>query len=113
MAMVVGMLSFGINDLNILVSMFSFNLLWIFVDVYQMATVANVDRSGAFASLIPGAQGLGQIVGPNLAASILGAGLGYSKVFAMCAMAAVAGLVIYGAMYVWLRKFSPSLARAT
>jgi predicted MFS family arabinose efflux permease len=113
MAMVVGMLSFGINDLNILVSMFSFNLLWIFVDVYQMATVANVDRSGAFASLIPGAQGLGQIVGPNLAASILGAGLGYSKVFAMCAMAAVAGLVIYGAMYVWLRKFIPSLARAT
>jgi hypothetical protein len=56
---------------------------------------------------------IGQIVGPNLAASILGAGLGYSKVFAMCAMAAVAGLVIYGAMYVWLRKFIPSLARAT
>jgi len=113
MAMVVGMLSFGITDIKILVSMFSFNLLWIFVDVYQMATVANVDRSGAFASLMPGAQGLGQIVGPNLAASILGAGMGYSKVFAMCALAAIAGLVVYGSMYLWLRKSIPSLDRAT
>ena len=113
MATVVGMLSFGITDTKLLISMFSFNLLWIFVDVYQMATVANVDRSGAFASLMPGAQGLGQIVGPNLAASILGAGMGYSKVFVMCGLAAIVGLIIYGAMYLWLRKTIPSLARAT
>lgn len=113
MAMVVGMLSFGINDMNILISMFSFNLLWIFVDVYQMSTVANVDQTGAFASLMPGAQGLGQIVGPNLAASILGAGMGYGKVFVMCAVAAALGLVIYGAMYLWLRRTVPALASAT
>ena len=113
MAMVVGMLSFGINDVNILISMFSFNLLWIFVDVYQMATVANVDRTGSFASLMPGAQGLGQIVGPNLAASILGAGLGYSNVFIMCAGAAIIGLVIYAVMYMRLRRTIPALARAT
>lgn len=113
MATVVGMLSFGITDVKILISMFSFNLLWIFVDVYQMSTVANVDRSGAFASLMPGAQGLGQIVGPNLAASILGAGLGYSKVFIMCASAAIIGLVIYAVMYMRLRKTIPALARAT
>ncbi|MFC1740825.1 MFS transporter, partial [Pseudomonadota bacterium] len=113
MAMVVGMLSMGINDMNILISMFSFNLLWIFVDVYQMSTVANVDHSGAFASLMPGAQGLGQIVGPNLAASILGAGLGYGKVFMMCASAAIIGLVIYAVMYIRLRRTIPALARAT
>lgn len=113
MATVVGMLSFGITDVKILISMFSFNLLWIFVDVYQMSTVANVDRTGAFASLMPGAQGLGQIVGPNLAASILGAGLGYSKVFIMCASAAIIGLVIYAVMYMRLRKTIPALARAT
>jgi len=113
MATIVGMLSFGINDTNLLISMFSFNLLWIFVDVYQMSTVANVDHSGAFASLMPGAQGLGQIVGPNIAASILGAGLGYSKVFAMCATAAIFGLIIYGSMYLWLRKSIPALAEAS
>jgi predicted MFS family arabinose efflux permease len=113
MAMVVGMLSFGITDVKILISMFSFNLLWIFVDVYQMSTVANVDHTGAFASLMPGAQGLGQIVGPNLAASILGAGLGYSKVFVMCSSAAIIGLVIYAVMYIRLRKTIPALAKAT
>jgi len=113
MATIVGMLSFGINDTNILISMFSFNLLWIFVDVYQMSTVANVDHSGAFASLMPGAQGLGQIVGPNIAASMLGAGMGYNRVFMMCAAAAIVGLIIYGAMYLWLRRSIPALAQAT
>ena len=113
MAMVVGMLGFGINDVNILISMFSFNLLWIFVDVYQMSTVANVDHSGAFASLMPGSQGLGQIIGPNIAASILAAGLGYGTVFYMCAVAAMIGMVIYGAMYIWLRRAIPELAHAS
>jgi MFS family permease len=113
MASVVGMLAFGISDVTILLSLFSFNLLWIFVDVYQMATVANVDHSGAFASLMPGAQGLGQIVGPNLAASILGAGMGYSSVFIMCALAALAGMLVYAGMYLWLRRAIPALAGAT
>ena len=113
MATVVGMLSFGINDINILISMFSFNLLWIFVDVYQMSTVANVDHSGAFASLMPGAQGLGQIVGPNIAATQLGAGMGYSSVFVTCASAAAVGLAIYGAMYLRLRRTIPALAEAS
>jgi predicted MFS family arabinose efflux permease len=113
MAGVVGMLAFGINDVNILISMFSFNLLWIFVDVYQMSTVANVDHRGSFASLMPGAQGLGQIVGPNIAATQLGAGLGYSSVFVMCSVAAATGLLIYGAMYLWLRRSIPALAEAT
>jgi len=113
MATIVGMLAFGINDTNILISMFSFNLLWIFVDVYQMSTVANIDHSGSFASLMPGAQGLGQIVGPNIAASLLAAGLGYSAVFIMCAGAAILGLLVYGGMYIWLRRIIPALAEAS
>jgi predicted MFS family arabinose efflux permease len=113
MASAVFWLSFGITDLSILLSVLSFNLLWIFIDVYQMATVANVDHSGTFSSLIPGAQGLGQIVGPNIAASLLGAGLGYSAVFFMSAMATVCGLLIYSAMYIWLRKQIPALADAS
>lgn len=45
--------------------------------------------------------------------TVLGAGMGYNKVFAMCATAAMVGLVIYGAMYLWLRRTIPALARAT
>lgn len=113
MASVVGMLSQGISNTTIMMSVFSFNLLWIFTDVYQMATVANVDHSGAYASLMPGAQGLGQIVGPNIAASILATNAGYSAVFIMCMCAALTGLSIYAWMYLRLRRTIPALADAS
>ena len=112
-AIIVGMLAGGINNTNILISMFSFNFLWIFVDVYQMSTVANVDHSGRFAALMPGAQGLGQILGPNIAASILAAGLGYQGVFIMCALASLTGMLIYLFMYLRLRRTIPALADAS
>lgn len=112
-AIIVAMLAGGINNTNILISVFSFNFLWIFIDVYQMSTIANVDHSGRFAALMPGAQGLGQIIGPNIAASILAAGLGYSGVFIMCAIASLTGMSIYFFMYVRLRKAIPALADAS
>ncbi len=112
-ASIVGMLALGIGDVNILVSVFSFNFLWIFIDVYQMSTVANVDHSGRFASLLPAAQGLGQIIGPNIAATVLATGLGYDGVFAMCAAASLTGMAIYGVMYLRLRKTIPALADAS
>ena len=110
MASVAFMLSNGITEGKLLVSVFGFNLLWIFVDVYQMSTAANIDHSGAFAALIPGAQGLGQIAGPNIAASLLGAGLGYGAVFKMSAAAALTGMLIFGLTYLWLRRNIPALA---
>ncbi|HIK68880.1 MAG TPA: MFS transporter [Pseudomonadales bacterium] len=113
MSIIVGMLASGINDQKLLFSVFSFNLLWIFIDVYQMSTVANIDHSGKFAALMPGAQGLGQIVGPNLAASLLGMNLGYSAVFIMCACAAMTAMLLYSGMYIKLRRTLPALADAT
>ncbi len=112
-ALIVGMLAGGINDSNILISMFSFNFLWIFIDVYQMATVANVDPSGRFASLMPGAQGLGQILGPNIAATILAAGFGYDGVFMMCAAASMIAMSVYLFMYLRLKRTIPALADAS
>jgi predicted MFS family arabinose efflux permease len=112
-AIIVAMLAGGINNINVMISMFSFNFCWIFLHVYHSATIANVDHSGRFAALIPGAQGLGQLVGPNLAASILAAGLGYSAVFVMCAMASLTAFVIYLSMYLTLRQRIPALADAS
>jgi len=83
------------------------------VDVYQSATIANVDHSGRFASLMPGAQGLGQIIGPNLAASILAAGMGYGSIFIMCTTASLLGFATYLFMYFRLRKTIPALADAS
>ena len=112
-AVIVAMLAGGINNTNFLISVFMFNFLWIFIDVYQMSTVANIDHSGRFAALMPGAQGLGQIIGPNIAASLLGMGLGYSAVFIMCACAALTAMMIYAFMYIRLRKTIPALADAS
>ncbi|GHD35847.1 MFS transporter [Halioglobus pacificus] len=112
-AIIVGMLANGIGNINVMISMFAFNFCWIFVDVYQSATIANVDHSGRFAALLPGAQGLGQILGPNLAASILAAGMGYGSVFIMCAIASLVGFAIYLIMYLKLRRIIPALADAS
>jgi predicted MFS family arabinose efflux permease len=112
MAVIVGMLANGITDKNILISVFSFNCLWIFIDVYQMSTIANVDQTGKFAALMPGAQGLGQIIGPNFAASILGLNFGYSGVFMMCSSAAIIAMLIYAFMYLRFKKSIPAFAYA-
>ncbi len=112
-AVIVAMLANGINNINVMISMFSFNFCWIFVDVYQSATIANVDHSGRFASLLPGAQGLGQILGPNIAASILAAGMGYGSVFVMCALASLGAFAVYLTMYLLLRQRIPALADAS
>ena len=113
MTLIVGMLANGITDKNILISVFSFNCLWIFIDVYQMSTIANVDKTGRFASLMPGAQGLGQIIGPNMAASILGMNMGYSGVFIFCAGAAFVAMCLYALMYLRFKHRIPAFAYAS
>lgn len=96
----------GVNPMKFLISVYAFNFLWIFIDVYQMGSIANLDKSGRFASLIPAAQGLGQIVGPNIAASLLAWELGYSAVFVLCAVASVAAFFVYGFAYFRISRLS-------
>ena len=112
MTLSVGMLGLGLSYPKLLISLALFNFLWIFIDVYQMGTVAVLDRRGTFAALMPGAQGLGQIIGPNVAASLLAYGYGYSAMFFFCAAAAFAGMMIYTFMYLRVRRQVPELARS-
>jgi predicted MFS family arabinose efflux permease len=111
-AIIVVMLVTGINNVNVAISMFMFNFCWIFVDIYQAATIANVDRSGRFPALIPAAQGLGNFLGPNMAASVLAFGLGYNGVFILCGLASITAMLVYLYMYLTLKKTIPALADA-
>ena len=113
MATGVGLLSFGITEPKFLMSVFTFNLLWIFTDVYQMGSLANFDNGGRYSAYLPASQGLGQIVGPNLAASILSFNLGYESVFMMCWAAAMMAMVIYWLLHRYLRATDPKLADAS
>ena len=78
-----------------------------------MGSMSVFDPSGKFVSLIPAAQGIGQIIGPVLAATILSHELGYDGVFIMCAIASLIAMVIYGIMYVRLKHMIPALADAS
>ena len=110
---VIVMLVFGITNFTIAFSMFFFNFCWIFVDIYQAATIANVDHSGRFPALIPAAQGLGNFLGPNVAASVLAWNFGYNGVFVMCALASLAAMLVYLTMYLMLKRTIPVLADAS
>jgi predicted MFS family arabinose efflux permease len=112
-AAIVIMLVFGITNFTVAFSMFFFNFCWIFVDIYQAATIANVDHSGRFPAMIPAAQGLGNFLGPNIAASVLAWNFGYNGVFIMCATASIAAMLVYLYMYLMLKKTIPALADAS
>lgn len=110
---IVVMLVFGITNTAVAISMFAFNFCWIFVDIYQAATIANVDHSGRFLALLPAAQGLGNFLGPNIAASVLAYGFGYDGVFILCASASITAMLVYLYMYLKLRRTIPALADAS
>jgi predicted MFS family arabinose efflux permease len=93
--------------------MFAFNFCWIFVDIYQAATISNVDRSGRYVALLPAAQGIGNGIGPALAATVLSYGFGYNGVFIMCASASIMAMLVYLYMYLRLRRTIPALADAS
>jgi predicted MFS family arabinose efflux permease len=112
-ASIVFMLIFGITNTTVTASMFAFNFCWIFVDIYQSATISNIDRSGRYVSLLPAAQGLGNAIGPAMAATVLTWGLGYNGVFIMCASASIIAMFVYLYMYLRLRRTIPALADAS
>jgi hypothetical protein len=113
MAILVGMLSGGITNVNLTISVFAFMSLWTFADVYQSSMMGYMDRSGSLVALMPSVQGFGQFVGPNIAASILGAGLGYSTMFLVSGSMALVAMVIYGGMYFYMHSRKSSPAEAT
>jgi len=113
MAAIVIMLSNGITNINVLVSLFAFMTLWTFVDVYQSAMLSHMDRSGSLVALLPSVQGFGQFVGPNIAASIVGAGLGYGTMFVVSGSMALVALVLYIGVFVYMHRRQPILAAAT
>jgi len=110
---IVIMLSGGITDINVMVSLFSFTALWTFVDVYQSAMMAHMDRGGSLIALMPSVQGFGNFVGPNVAASVLGAGMGYDMMFIFSSSMALIAMVLYVGVFIYMRRRQSVLTQAT
>ncbi len=112
MAVLVAMLGAGINKINLAIGMFAFMALWTFVDVYQSSMMGYMDRTGSLVALLPAVQGFGQFVGPNIAASIIGAGLGYSVMFIVSGSMALVAMVIYGGIFIYMHRRKSAAAEA-
>ena len=100
MVFAVGLLTIYFTAALFVFSVATFNFLWIFIDVYQMGGVSVADRSGSAAAFIPGAQGLGQTIGPFSASIMLDLGWGFDGVFVLCALSALLALLVYGVIYI-------------
>ena len=104
MMLAVGLLAVNISAAIFVFSVAMFNFLWIFIDVYQMGGVSVADRSGSAAAFIPGAQGLGQTVGPFAASFMLDFGWGFTGVFILCTVSAAVAFSVYAMIYVSARN---------
>lgn len=111
MMMSVGLLTFGVTDLTIMISLLTFNSLWILTDIYQMSAISRLDHSGRFPSLLIVSQGVGQAIGPNLGAWFLELGWGYQAIFTMCVVFCGVSMLIYIWIFFKVKAIQPELAK--
>jgi predicted MFS family arabinose efflux permease len=105
-------LAFDINPISYVIGATLFNFMWLFIDVFQLGTLGNIDHSGRYAALVPAAQGLTQSFAPAIAGFLLVSGLGYSGVMLLCAFGTSLAWVCYRVVYRELKQATPDIADA-
>ncbi len=112
MTSILFLLAYQITPVTYVIAATVFNFCWLFIDVFQLGTIGNIDHSGKFAALVPGAQGLSQSVSPAVAGYILTEGYGYYGVMLLCAFGTLSAMVIYAIVYAKLKRIAPDIADA-
>ena len=112
MVMIVTMLILAarVDATTFIFSIFSFSFFWIFIDVFQLGTLSNIDHSGRYAAMVPACQGAAQAIAPTMAGILLSYQLGYSSVMIMCALATAVALYVYYYVYRELLQIAPDVA---
>ena len=103
-------LAIRVNATTFVFSIFSFSFFWIFIDVFQLGTLSNIDHSGRYAAMVPACQGAAQAIAPTMAGILLSYQLGYSSIMIMCALATAVALYIYFYVYRELLQVAPDVA---
>ena len=107
------MLAAQVDSATFVISVFSFSFFWIFIDVFQLGTLSNLDPSGRYAALVPAWQGVAQAIAPSIAGTLLAHQMGYGAVMTLCATASAIAAAIYLHVYRALLNTSPELANAS
>ncbi len=76
------------------------------------ALLSHMDRKGSMVALLPSVQGFGQFIGPNISASVLGAGLGYGTMFVVSGSMALVAMVLYIGIFAYMHRRKPLAAEA-
>ena len=85
---------------------------WSMASVFQLSTLSNIDPTGRRVALIPGAQGLGQSLGPFIAGALLGLDFSFPQMLLAVAFFAVGSFIVYGMVYARLRRTDLAVANA-
>ena len=112
MTAILFLLAFKVTAVSYVVAATVFNFCWLFIDVFQLGTIGNIDHTGKYAALVPGAQGFTQSISPALAGFILSEGYGYAGVMMLCAVGTISAMIIYTIVYANLKKIAPDIADA-
>ncbi len=110
MTAVVMWLAVGVTEFNFMMSVFLFFTLWTFVDIFQSGMLSHMDRTGSLVALLPSVQGFGQFVGPNISASVLDAGLGYSTMFVVSGSMTLVAMLLYFGVFFYMQRRKSALA---
>jgi predicted MFS family arabinose efflux permease len=100
----------GIDVIVYFMGLVAIFLLWNFIDIYQLGTIANIDHSGRYAALLPAAQGLSMAAGPAAGGFLLGQGFGYEAIMGAGAVSVTLALFAYVIVHSRLKSLSPTLA---
>lgn len=112
MTTILFLLALKVTPISYVIAATVFNFCWLFIDVFQLGTIGNIDHSGKYAALVPGAQGLTQSISPAVAGFILSQGYGYAGVMMLCAIGTISAMIIYIIVYAKLKKIAPDIADA-
>jgi predicted MFS family arabinose efflux permease len=94
----------GVNNISFVAALCLFFFFWNAIDIYQLGTLGNLDESGRFVALVPAFQTTAVSLGPALAALLLGSYNGYQLVLAMTAAAILLAAILYGGVFLVLRR---------
>ena len=100
----------GIDVIVYFIGLVAIFLLWNFIDIYQLGTIANIDHSGRYAALLPAGQGLSMAAGPATGGFLLGQGFGYEAVMGAGGAAVTLAFFSYAIVHSRLRSLSPTVA---
>jgi len=112
MTAILFLLAFKVTPLSYVVAATIFNFCWLFIDVFQLGTIGNIDHSGKYAALVPGAQGLTQSISPAIAGYIITQGYSYAGVMMLCAVGTISAMIIYTIVYAKMKQIAPDIADA-